>query len=312
LFATGTAAKKKDAEELACLDACIQLDSRGLMTDNLASDAAKRRKRMKELMGDSDDEDSYYDRTLDKKLAAKQEAAMKAEPPKTENLESLTQKQKELGMKIQDLERQIANLKRSESQSQVDDEDDLDAYMSSVNADLSTQKLELLSKEQQELQKELDRVSKLIEFVQPDWLKQADGTSTKPSSGSGSTKQASYPSSSSKIISTRNPNSPSPIKAAPRDSLPSTATDKERRPTKPVDISSKPPQPKKPRVIGPVPQQQLESKQLTQLERLRHGEEVEEPVQQQFKEDAEDVASWVPPANQRGDGKTALNAKFGY
>ena len=52
--------------------------------------------------------------------------------------------------------------------------------------------------------------------------------------------------------------------------------------------------------------------QQTASKRARYGAQMAPENQDRQGKEGDDVEEWVPPVDQSGDGKTSLNAKFGY
>ncbi|KAG0026918.1 Kanadaptin [Podila clonocystis] len=153
VYGEATTGKKRDAEREAALDACIQLDKRGMLGQKAASSEGSAPSRKKYDRSNSDDEDDFYDRA--------------GAPPKAETHESLVAKHQQLLLDMSALEQQIqdydaaANARRA-----LEDANDLDAYMAS----LAKQKGDSKAKMQQTLaamKKEDKRLVQLIEYTKP-------------------------------------------------------------------------------------------------------------------------------------------------
>jgi archaellum component FlaC len=164
MYASGSALRKKDAEILAALDACIQLDSRGLLTDNLAHTASRKRAKMMRLHGstnDTNDDDEFYDRTVAKKVTES--------VPAVETLDTLTVKHTALVGELCGINNQLSSITPVNSTTS-DDVDDLDAFMRSIEKNLSAEKTKKLVDEKARLEHELERVQKLLKLVGSDDL----------------------------------------------------------------------------------------------------------------------------------------------
>jgi hypothetical protein len=84
--ATGKGKKKQLAERDACLEACYKLDKLEILeSDSAGQSYQQRSKRLLELIGDDEDDNSYLDRTTSVKKA-------KTVEPVVETFESLSKK----------------------------------------------------------------------------------------------------------------------------------------------------------------------------------------------------------------------------
>ncbi|CAG8741565.1 6408_t:CDS:10, partial [Funneliformis caledonium] len=167
VYGTGSGSKRKDAEKQASIDACEKLDMLGLLRAS-QDEASARKKRMRELIGDTDeddDNDSYYDRTGQAERAKLRKIQ---QPQKVETYGSLTKQREELAIKIEETRNKISFAKEFEKLSPaVAAEDDLDSYMHSINNDLKGESAANLEATLQELLKQDQRLAKLIEITKP-------------------------------------------------------------------------------------------------------------------------------------------------
>lgn len=284
-FAYGDATTKKEALEKASLNACIQIDSRGLFmrADGDADRNRKRRRRHR----DSEDEDEYYDRTSTQKRTSKSATGEhNQQPAKVKNLESLLEEERALKHAIELLNTELQH------ESKISDaEDDLDAYMNSLSHQMLEQKRSKAQKELDVKQQELKKVEELIEFLRPTWLskdvkpKQLTETTEKTAESSGKTSKPVQESQPAKLKN--------PTRTVP--SIPDHSPEKQVGPRK-SELTR--------RNYGPH-QSQPDKKE-------KKGE-----VVPKFDEDDDDAGvlredDWVPPSNQSGDGTTNLNQRFGY
>ncbi|KAI8599950.1 hypothetical protein EDD21DRAFT_146922 [Dissophora ornata] len=161
VYGQATAGKKRDAEREAALDACIQLDSRGMLGQNSSSEGVAQTKSKRNDQSDDDDDDDFYDRTVKKKSVAK-----KIEQ-KAETHESLLEKQRMLQVDMQALEAKIQDYDATAAaRKQLEESGDLDAYMLLLDKAGGDSK----AKMQQNLaamKKEEKRLQQLIEFTRP-------------------------------------------------------------------------------------------------------------------------------------------------
>ncbi|KAF9961921.1 Kanadaptin [Mortierella alpina] len=161
VYGQATTGKKRDAEREAALDACIQLDSRGMLGTNSTGEASAKPRGKKVEYSDDDDDDDFYDRTAKKKTAAK-----KTEQ-KADTHESLLEKHKVLLGEMSKLETRIQQYDASAAErKRLEESGDLDAYMASLEKSGGDSK----AKMQQTLaamKKEEKQLLQLIEYTKP-------------------------------------------------------------------------------------------------------------------------------------------------
>ncbi|KAJ1921570.1 hypothetical protein H4219_000608 [Mycoemilia scoparia] len=135
VFGEGQSSKKKHAEQLAALDACEVLDKCGAFQSN--STAGQKRNRAGGYYDSDDEQDSYYDRSS--KPTKNQQK--KSEP---ETFESLTEKLSLVEKTIQELETRLENISdhptHTKETAKNGADDDLDAYMESLQKDETEKK----------------------------------------------------------------------------------------------------------------------------------------------------------------------------
>ncbi|RUS25890.1 hypothetical protein BC938DRAFT_471502 [Jimgerdemannia flammicorona] len=172
--------QRKDAERLAALDACEKLDARGMLRNNVDVDS--------EMYGDDDsDEDNFYDRTERGKLhlidkithiagrgvgkASKQKikgSKAGASVSNVETYDSLVAKKQELTPRIKELQEMIIHADEQEkSRENVEGDDELDSYMQQISTVAKGVSKSSLQKELQTLQKEDQRLERLIKLTKP-------------------------------------------------------------------------------------------------------------------------------------------------
>ncbi|KAG0341628.1 Kanadaptin [Podila horticola] len=184
VYGEATTGKKRDAEREAALDACIQLDKRGMLGQKNVASEGSAPSRKKYDRSNSDDEDDFYDRA-----GAQKKKIVKA-PPKAETHESLVEKHKQLLLDMSALEQQIQDYDAAASaRRSLEDANDLDAYMAS----LAKQGGDSKAKMQQTLaamRKEEKRLLQLIEYTKPvDFLAKIGTSSSKVESVKGEKKE---------------------------------------------------------------------------------------------------------------------------
>ncbi|KAG0320335.1 Kanadaptin [Dissophora globulifera] len=178
VYGEATAGKKRDAEREAALDACIQLDTRGMLGQKSSGEGISQGKSSRRDTSDDDDDDDFYDRTEKKKKnVAKTEQ-------KADTHESLLEKLKTLQSSMAALETRLEEHDATEaSRKRLEESGDLDAYMALLEKSGGDSK----AKMQQDLagmKKEERRLQQLVEFTKP-----VDFTA-KISTGSSSVKSA--------------------------------------------------------------------------------------------------------------------------
>ncbi|KAG9063991.1 Kanadaptin [Linnemannia hyalina] len=165
VYGEATTGKRKDAEREAALDACIQLDSRGMLSNNSKGSSEGSYSRAQKVENSDDDDDDFYDRTAKKKKTTTKKSDQTADTH-----DSLIQKQTALLSQISALETQIQNFDATvAARKQLEESGDLDAYMASLEKDKSTGK-ESKGKLVQMLagmRKEEKRLVMLIEYTKP-------------------------------------------------------------------------------------------------------------------------------------------------
>ncbi|KAL1916832.1 uncharacterized protein VTP21DRAFT_5536 [Calcarisporiella thermophila] len=345
IIATGQSDKKRDAERAAALDACIKLDSRGLLR-NTVSESAKNR--MKRLMDDEDEDeenDSFYDRTEKAEKARAKKAENKTST--VETFETLTEKREELTQKMEELKARIKAIEEEEETVPSYKEDDLDSYFQHLDKEKTRASKFSLQRELQGLTKEAKRLDKLIEIAKPVNMPAmgsiSEATSVKDSGNKHvATKVGDEKQPISKALTSSTSKSPAPALQATENKLKEEQLPRETKlmveekhgpapapnlappsssPSEPISTNKKRPAAKPSQSQYPQPPQ--ESTEPAPKKRVKLSlEEYEERERQEREElsklpqsvlDEEVVdATWEPPKGQKGDGKTALNDKYGY
>ncbi|KAF9153716.1 Kanadaptin [Linnemannia schmuckeri] len=167
VYGQATTGKRREAEREAALDACIQLDSRGMLNNNKASgEGSSSHSRAQKVENSDDDDDDFYDRTAKKKKSS----AKSSHPPAADTHDSLLQKHSSLLQQISALETQIRDFDATAAaRKQLEDSGDLDAYMASLEKEKSTSKeskpklIQMLAA----MRKEEKRLMMLIEYTKP-------------------------------------------------------------------------------------------------------------------------------------------------
>ncbi|KAG0330002.1 Kanadaptin, partial [Podila humilis] len=177
LYGIGITGKKKDAEYAAALDACIQLDSRGMLRQKNSSsggggaDVGGSSSSRGKKYEDSDEEDDFYDRSgTQKKNRAVNAGSNKTggTQKKAETHESLIERQKHLQSEIQELKVRIEEYDELEAKRKaLEESNDLDAYMASLDKQSGKESKAKLGQMLAALKKETKKVEQLIEFTRP-------------------------------------------------------------------------------------------------------------------------------------------------
>ncbi|KAF9292488.1 Kanadaptin [Linnemannia elongata] len=168
VYGEATTGKRKDAEREAALDACIQLDSRGMLNNNKkgSSEGSSSHSRAQKVENSDDDDDDFYDRTAKRKKATTKKSDQTADTH-----DSLLQKHTALLSQISALETQIQNFDATAAaRKQLEESGDLDAYMASLEKDDKSTGKESKGKLVQMLagmRKEEKRLVMLIEYTKP-------------------------------------------------------------------------------------------------------------------------------------------------
>ncbi|KAF9914648.1 Kanadaptin [Lobosporangium transversale] len=162
VYGEATAGRRRDAEREAALDACIQLDSRGMLGQKSSGEGVSQAKTKKFEHSDDDDDDEFYDRTVKKKSSSIKKAEQKAD-----TYESLQEKYKALQADMASIETKIRDYDTTAAtRKELENSGDLDAYLASLEKSGGDSK----AKMQQNLaamKKEEKRLIQLIEFTKP-------------------------------------------------------------------------------------------------------------------------------------------------
>ncbi|KAG0248547.1 Kanadaptin, partial [Linnemannia exigua] len=176
VYGQATTGKRREAEREAALDACIQLDSRGMLNNKSASSEGSSHSRAPKVENsDDDDDDDFYDRTAKKKKPTSKTSSTQ----KADTYDTLLEKHTLLLSQISLLETQIENYDaNAAAQKQLEEAGDLDAYMASLDREKASSggsgsgsgTKESKGKLQQTLagmKKEAKRLVMLIEYTKP-------------------------------------------------------------------------------------------------------------------------------------------------
>ncbi|KAI1303231.1 Kanadaptin [Mortierella claussenii] len=181
VYGQATAGKRRDAEREAALDACIQLDSRGMLaTKSSAGEGLSQAKSKKMEYSDEDDDDDFYDRTVKKKTGSK------VAEQKADTHESLLEKHKSLQREMALLETKVQDYDANATKRKdLEASGDLDGYMAFLEKTGGDSKARM----QQNLaamKKEEKRLLQLIEYTKPMDIMAKIGANAGAGFGSGS------------------------------------------------------------------------------------------------------------------------------
>ncbi|KAF9115248.1 Kanadaptin [Mortierella sp. AM989] len=161
VYGQAVSGRRRDAEREAALDACIQLDSRGMLSTKSSGEGSSQVKGKKMELSDDDDDDDFYDRTVKKKSSvAKKEQ-------KAETHETLQEKHKDLQVDMASLEAKIQEYDaNAEKRKQLEASGDLDAYIAFLEKSGGDSKAKMQQK-LTAMKKEEKRLKQLIEYTKP-------------------------------------------------------------------------------------------------------------------------------------------------
>lgn len=183
LIAIGSGTSKKKSERDACIEACAKLDKLEILRGD-GSNRKSNQKRIRELFGDinEDMEDDFYDRTKQSKnscfILDRKDKKIKndfetleddAQKNEIQTLHTLKEKKSSILAEIADLEAQILNEdnRLKFNPTEIDDDDDLEAFMSTLNKDIVKATKESLETKKIVLEAELQNVEMLIKIAAP-------------------------------------------------------------------------------------------------------------------------------------------------
>ncbi|CAI2171355.1 19101_t:CDS:10 [Funneliformis geosporum] len=318
VYGTGSGSKRKDAEKQASIDACEKLDMLGLLRAS-QDEASARKKRIRDLLGDNDeDDDNDTERAKLRKIQ---------QPQKVETYESLTKQREELAIKIEETRNKISFAKEFEKLSPaVAAEDDLDTYMDSINNDLKGESAANLEAILQELLKQDQRLAKLIEITKPLDIMQSNSIILSSSKSDVANNNAAVSAIATNTSLITEPNIKINVEKKQQDTL-IPSSNKFKVPISTINFEQRDKflnvQPTKESSTY-VSQKRLIS---SDKEEINNEEEIMkttipmtpqeyEENQENAKElneiEIEEATVWEPPKGQTGDGRTALNDKYGY
>lgn len=308
VVAEGSGTTKKDAVLACATEACRLIQAYDMLQNQCRED--QRLKRQRELEANDfydSDEDSYLDRTgsIEKKrLQRKVRAGQKEENQKVDTHDSLKEKLKTAEEEMESLEKKLQLAKAAEDA--AGDGDSLDAYMSTMKHSMDNSTKLKIRRKLVELKKEITKLKNLVEKTKPALLPalinntmpkvqvapplRTDETSLKQGKHSLTTKIENPINGNLTVSKPDNPVKKDGEKSGKQDEnkeIKNSATEDNH-----LEPPSKKKKKKKKRVYG-APMKQDTS------DEMRMGEE-------------KDFVEWMPPENQTGDGRTALNDKLGY
>ena len=349
--ATVKGGKKKEAVIQCALEACRILDNYGILRQGSHESRAKKQaKKWKDDDYYDSDEDEFLDRTGN--IAEKRNKRMKmdgelSKNTEVETYESLQDKHNKMKEKIceteLDLKEQIEALSEAKKM-QKDDGDDLDSFMDNLKKIENSGGKEKVSKMKQLLltqQKELRRIEQLMNLAKPTQMpKLAIGKSgTKGVMigkrwGLGTSKSLR---TIKPIDATKSDNENLEKVPEQKSTAKGQTKSKEKEqtlqsitdvpvavPEEPEELSSKPAEIKDIADESSI-QSTEEQKSEQKKKRRKHQKPAlkysdiaktalndETKVPGEYDTSDEKYATWMPPSNQDGSGRTSLNDKLGY
>ncbi|KAI0225166.1 hypothetical protein L0F63_004039 [Massospora cicadina] len=154
----------RDAERLAALDACTQLDRAGVLRGDSNANA-ERAKRMKRLLdGYESDENLFYDPAGEVEKERRSKKMQKRTTGKVETFESLSLQYEKTQQKILHINEQISKL---DCQETTDHDDEFAELIDSLKKDQIARDKKMLVASRDDLNLDLKKIRKLIEFVNP-------------------------------------------------------------------------------------------------------------------------------------------------
>ncbi|KAJ2403208.1 hypothetical protein GGI23_000138 [Coemansia sp. RSA 2559] len=183
LAGVARATKRQDAERLACLDALEKLDKHGHF-DLESSEAVLADPYDHHSIDDGYEEDAYYDRTV-------QHSKRSAEAPET--FASLSAKLVLVNKDIAQTEQAIAALLAKPSKDTDGDEDELDAYMTTLARSEKEGDQKKLDEQLDALRKQKDRLEMLVRLVAPDDIGQPNPRKSKADHAGAASVEVSAP-----------------------------------------------------------------------------------------------------------------------
>ncbi|CAK4140040.1 unnamed protein product [Aphanomyces euteiches] len=276
---------------------------------------------------DDDSDDDFYDRTKatnNPSTAGTAAATRATTKPKVMTMESIQATLNGLRQDLASVEKEVEKLPDTATDSATETEDSLDAYMQESNRQLRAQERAKALAEQTRLEGLIREQQALLDIATPAWakLKASNEAAHAPQDDN---KNAAEPALSAKqkeslttgarevATSPRRNTSEmtpvSPLKVVPAQTrAPSVEENKAREPQKTAleppkqkrveaDAASPPSKRRKPQgPARPAPAPAAKPSKLSYDQSVLEGGDV----------------VWQPPKNQTGDGRTALNDKYGY
>ncbi|CAG8636958.1 3653_t:CDS:10 [Acaulospora morrowiae] len=328
-------------------EACMQCEFimyfliRGAPKLNSEFTLVARKKRLKQLLGDDLDDnenDSFYDRTGQADRANSRKSLKSTS--KVETYESLTKQREELALQIEELQNKISIVKVAESEkssaSKMDD--DLENFMESIKNEINNESEANLQEKLQGLLKQDQRLNRLIQITKPHEIMKNNNPSLSytpheisrdsrehdkrverneknqesieiekikiVSANIEEISEHHMTESTSELISSHHESSmirsSTSVSGLSPTIIPSKRTDSGENDNDSTSLGEDESNNRKKKVKSLVPMtpQEYEESQRKAME-LNELE-------------VEDAIIWEPPQGQSGDGRTALNDKFGY
>uniref|UniRef100_A0A1B6H1L1 FHA domain-containing protein n=1 Tax=Cuerna arida TaxID=1464854 RepID=A0A1B6H1L1_9HEMI len=299
--------KKKEAVVQAALEACRLLDTQGLLRQ-ATHESKKRAAKDWEAMDFYDsDEDNFLDRTghIEKKRQQRMAQSGKLETA-VETYDTLVDKYKAVVKELEQTEHKLNDMLSlaTQTERQGGEEDELDAYMSSLKQ-VSSDKIEIkkMKGEVTRLRSEEEKLRKLVNLARPTELPKLE-----PFVKPNMEKKIGLPQIMVGKMGSKKRTHQEMV--LPLQTTQQSADDADEQ--EEFDEDEEKP------VVDKSEQGQSQPKDEVAVKKKRNRPDKRNRIwkqQSQPKQVAEEEYSsvtWCPPSGQTGDGKTSLNEKFGY
>ncbi|XP_063907034.1 kanadaptin [Zophobas morio] len=314
--------KKKEAVIQCALEACRILDRHGLLRQATHESKKRKPKNWEENDFYDSDDDTFLDRTgtVEKKREKRMSAKV---PQKAETYESLMEKEKSISSGIRKLEAEIADSQRklaSLDASSSAEVDPLDSFMMELKQSKpSKQTVNKLKADLVKLKQEHANVIKLVNIARPASLPPLVAEYATTSVKSLQVENKALPvfgkrkkikvqlSVNKQSVEEQHANNEDEEEEEEEEE--EVETKKETLPTKMVTQEEKEARETKDETEAIAKRRRKNQRRIQQKQ-----ERAESEKRKGYEEDAskEDYNMWVPPTGQTGDGRTALNEKYGY
>ncbi|XP_065346068.1 kanadaptin [Cloeon dipterum] len=329
--------KKKEAVVQCALEACRLLDRQGLFRKATHEARSKKKKNWDEE-GDSDD-DTFLDRTGAVELKRQRKLDGKS-AQKAQTYESLVEELEKVRERISETQLELEQSEKSAEliSTQKAEQDELDAFMSTLSKDTTQDKIKRRAAKTQllRLQQDEKRLVRLANIARPASLPELKVQEEVPEVSKKAAFVGSRPAAKSKSTASTSSAAPEPEPEAVSYPEGEEVEEEEEEDVKEVEktesITDCEPESNAKRKLGPsIPAEMLAKYYEVEYEddedldedykgpkrqrvRTRHNKSNTEKskVKTHYDDESGDYSTWVPPKDQKGDGRTKLNDKLGY